>query len=63
MFKYLLQSVDGIHLWGIAALLLFFGVFCAAFLRVLVSKKSYWEAQAHIPFEDDQLTENTATRS
>ncbi len=52
MYKYLLQSVEGIHWFGTAALLIFFGVFCAVLLRVFFVKKGFWEAKARIPLED-----------
>ncbi len=52
MYKYLLQSVEGVQWFGIVALLLFFGVFCAAVLWVFLSKKSRWDAQARLPLEE-----------
>ncbi len=52
MYKYLLQSVEDVNWFGITALLIFFGVFCAVLVRVFFTKKSTWEAKARIPLED-----------
>ena len=53
MYKYLLQSVDGIQWFGITTLLLFFTTFCIAFFRAFfLSNKSDMEAMAHKPLED-----------
>lgn len=52
MFKYLLQSVEGIQWFGITALLIFFGTFLFAVLRVFFSKKNNWEAESRLPLED-----------
>jgi cbb3-type cytochrome oxidase subunit 3 len=53
MFKYILQSVDGIQWFGIAALLLFFSAFCFAFFRAyFLSDKSEMDHMASLPLED-----------
>jgi hypothetical protein len=52
MYKYLLQSVEGVNWFGITALLIFFSVFCVVLFRVFFTKKSSWEAKARIPLED-----------
>jgi hypothetical protein len=53
MYKYLLQSVDGIQWFGIATLVLFFGTFCLASFRALVAKKEDVQRMANLPLEDD----------
>ena len=52
MYKYLLQSVDGIQVFGIGTLLLFFGTFCVASIRAFLSRKEETERMAHMPLED-----------
>lgn len=52
MYKYLLQSVEGINRFGITALLLFFGIFCLVLFRVFFTKKSLWEEKGRIPLEE-----------
>ena len=52
MYKYLLQSVEGIQWFGIIALLIFFGTFCFALVRVFFSKGSNLDKMANMPLED-----------
>lgn len=52
MYKYLLQSVDGIQWFGITALLIFFSTFCFALVRIFFSKNSQLEEMARLPLED-----------
>ena len=52
MFKYLLQSVEGIQWFGITALLIFFGTFCFALVRVFFTKKSNLDEMANLPLKD-----------
>ena len=52
MYKYLLQSVDGIQWFGIATLLLFFGTFCVAIIHTALTKKKQAQYMANLPLED-----------
>ena len=52
MYKYLLQSVEGIQWFGITALLIFFSTFCFALIRVFFSKGSNLDEMARKPLED-----------
>jgi cbb3-type cytochrome oxidase subunit 3 len=53
MEKYLLQSVDGIQWFGIAALLLFFCTFCFAFFRAFfINSKKDMDEMANMPLKD-----------
>jgi hypothetical protein len=52
MYKYLLQSVEGIQWFGIVALVLFFLVFCIAAIRVFFLKKEEMQRMAGLPLED-----------
>lgn len=52
MYKYLLESIDGIQWFGIITLLLFFGTFCIAVLRAFLTKKKQSQYMANLPLED-----------
>ena len=52
MYKYLLQSVDGIQWFGIGTLLLFFSTFCIAAIRAFVARKEDVDRMANMPLED-----------
>jgi len=52
MYKYILQSVEGIQWFGIITLLLFFGTFCFAIIRAIFSKKEETQHMANLPLED-----------
>ena len=52
MYKYLLQSVEGIQWFGIITLILFFGTFCIAILRAMLTKKKQTQYMANLPLED-----------
>ena len=52
MYKYLLQSVDGIEWFGISTLLIFFGTFCVASIRAFISRKEEMQHMANLPLED-----------
>jgi len=52
MYKYLLQSVDGIQWFGIITLLLFFGTFCAAIVRIMLANKKQIDHMSNLPLED-----------
>ena len=52
MYKYLLQSVEGIQWFGIGTLLLFFCTFCFAAIRAFISKKEDMQRMAELPLED-----------
>jgi hypothetical protein len=52
MYKYLLQSVEGIQWFGILTLSLFFLTFCVAFFRAFfLSNKEDMQAMANKPLE------------
>lgn len=52
MYKYLLESAEGIQLIGIGTLVLFFTVFCLALLRTFFSRKSEVERISRLPLDD-----------
>jgi hypothetical protein len=52
MYKYLLQSVDGIQWFAITTLVIFFGTFCVASIRAFISRKEEMQYMANLPLED-----------
>lgn len=52
MYKYLLQSVDGIQWFGIVSLLMFFCTFCVVAIRAFLFKKEEMDRMAKLPLED-----------
>jgi len=52
MYKYLLQSVDGIEWFGTGTLLLFFITFCIAVIRAFMARKEEMDRMANLPLED-----------
>ncbi len=52
MYKYLLQSVEGIQWIGIGTLLLFFCTFCVVAIRAFIFRKEEMERMANMPLED-----------
>lgn len=52
MYKYLLQSVEGIQWFGIVTLLLFFATFCGAIIRIMVTGKKQIDYMSNLPLED-----------
>jgi len=52
MYKYILQSVDGIQWFGIITLLIFFGTFCVVSIRAFISQKEEMQRMANLPLED-----------
>jgi len=52
MYKYLLESVEGIQWFAIVTLLLFFGTFCLAIIRTVLTKKKQIQYMANLPLED-----------
>lgn len=52
MYKYILQSVEGIQWFGIVTFLIFFGTFCFALVRTWRSQQNEMEAHARMPLED-----------
>jgi len=52
MYKYLLESVDGIQWFGIAALLIFFLTFTFVAIRAILSNQKDMDRMAELPLND-----------
>lgn len=52
MYKYLLESVDGVQWFGVTALLIFFSTFCVTLFRVFFAKKEDMDAVARLPLDE-----------
>lgn len=53
MYKYILQSIEGINWLAIMPLLLFFTFFLIVCIQAIRKKKSYVHKMAQLPLEDD----------
>jgi cell division septal protein FtsQ len=49
-----LENIDGVEVYPIISLLIFFIFFVGLFLWVITIKKSHIEEVSNIPFENDQ---------
>ncbi|MCB0525452.1 MAG: hypothetical protein R3A50_18215 [Saprospiraceae bacterium] len=58
MYKYLLESVDGIQWFGIGTLLLFFATFCVAIIRTILTKKKQSDYMASLPLDNSEHAPN-----
>ncbi|MDX1271345.1 CcoQ/FixQ family Cbb3-type cytochrome c oxidase assembly chaperone [Bizionia paragorgiae] len=61
MFKFVkgnLESIDGVAVYPIIGLLIFFLFFVGLFLWVVTAKKSHIEEVSNIPLEDDTININ-----
>lgn len=56
--KHHMTEIEGIEIYPIISLLIFFLFFSALFWWVISSKKDYIDKVSHIPLENDQF-ENT----
>ncbi|MFZ4634287.1 MAG: CcoQ/FixQ family Cbb3-type cytochrome c oxidase assembly chaperone [Saprospiraceae bacterium] len=52
MYKYLLQSIEGIAWFGTVALLIFFTLFCLALWRAISSRNDEMQYMAELPLQD-----------
>ncbi|MGM0587185.1 MAG: cbb3-type cytochrome oxidase subunit 3 [Bacteroidota bacterium] len=54
MYKYVLRSIDGISIFPIIGLVLFFGFFIGLLVYVLRKDRSHWDQLAEMPLHDDE---------
>jgi cytochrome c oxidase cbb3-type subunit 4 len=54
MYKYVLQSIDGISTFPIIGLVLFFGFFIGLLVYVMRKDRSHWDQLAEMPLHDDE---------
>jgi hypothetical protein len=52
MYKYILQSVEGIQWFGIVSFFIFFGTFCLALFHTWRGQKAMLDKCARLPLED-----------
>jgi cbb3-type cytochrome oxidase subunit 3 len=53
MYKYLLESVEGVQWFGITTLILFFLTFSWVAIRAFFSKKEDMDRMARLPLEEE----------
>jgi len=54
-----LENIDGVEIFPIISLLIFFLFFTGLFVWVFTAKKAHIKTVSNIPFDEDLLTENT----
>ncbi|MHA7943782.1 CcoQ/FixQ family Cbb3-type cytochrome c oxidase assembly chaperone [Formosa sp. 3Alg 14/1] len=57
--KNYMDSMEGIEIYPILSLLIFFGFFVVLFWWVLTSKKDYIDTVSQLPFENDNHQNET----
>jgi cytochrome c oxidase cbb3-type subunit IV len=55
--KHNFDSIDGIGIYPMIAILIFFPIFIFAVAYVFVLKKKYFNENANLPFEDDEMSQ------
>lgn len=61
MFKFIkgnLEQIDGVEIYPIVSLLIFFIFFAGLFLWVFTAKKAHITEVSNIPLEDDTINTN-----
>ena len=61
MFKFIkgnLERIDGVEIYPMISLLIFFSFFIGLFWWVFTTKKSHIETVSNIPLEDDTINTN-----
>ncbi len=60
--KHHMEGIDGIEIYPIISLLIFFTFFVILFLWVFTAKKKYLDEVSHLPLDDDS-TINLSTNN
>lgn len=53
-----MESIEGIEVYPVISLLIFFIFFALLFIWVFTAKKNYIKQVSNIPFENDEETKN-----
>lgn len=59
MFKEVLQSINGIEIFAIISLILFFTLFILLSVKLLRMDKNYLKNMAQLPLETDNNSQNS----
>lgn len=64
MFKNILEGTQGVDIYGIFSLVIFFAFFIVIIVWLTKIKKSYLENMSNLPFHDDEQakTQNELTK-
>ncbi len=57
MFKHYFEQIQGIELWPIISLIIFFLFFIVIVVRVIRTDRGYIQHMKDLPFEEDELKE------
>lgn len=60
MFSNTLNSIDGVSIFPVITLILFFGFFVTLIYKVVKTKKSYVEEMEQIPLTDNEIFTNNS---
>ncbi len=63
MFKYYFEQVQGIEIWPIISLAIFFSFFIGLLLWAIKADKKYIAEMEKMPFEDKEITKSTINNS
>lgn len=58
MYKYVLRSIEGVDIYPVISLIIFFGFFVGLLWWVYRKDGSYFNAQSDLPFRDDQKADS-----
>lgn len=61
MFRNILSSAEGINVYALVVLVLFFIIFIMVFLRAVTAQKGFIEKMSNLPLEDDDAVKGTQT--
>ena len=61
MIENVLSKIDGIGIYGIISICIFFGTFCAAAAWMWSLKKPYIHSMSQLPLEDESRETETIT--
>ncbi len=53
MFKHYFEQIDGVEIWPIISLILFFTIFIFTVIWILLLDKKYIQKMKSLPFEDE----------
>lgn len=61
MFKHYFELIQGVEIWPVISLVLFFIFFSFIVIRVVTADKKYMEEAEMLPFEEGELEKTSHT--
>ena len=59
MFKEVLESIQGIGLYGVVSICIFFGFFSLMLIWAFALKQNYLQTMGHLPLDGNELPEKS----